>query len=63
MKELSNSGHMACEVTLRSLRYTFTTPRYQSVLRKASIGVLDLHKGELDATITEFVYQIDEFSL
>lgn len=54
---------MACEVTLRSLRYTFTTPRYQSVLRKASIGVLDLHKGELDATITEFVYQIDEFSL
>lgn len=54
---------MACEVTFGSFRNTLTTPCDQGKLGKASIGIFDPHKSELNATITELIYQIDKFSL
>jgi hypothetical protein len=38
-------------------------PSDQDVLRQRRVRVLDLDKGELDAAIGEFVYQVEQFTL
>lgn len=63
MEKLSNSSHVACEVALCPLGYTLAAPSYESILRKASVTILHFHKGELDATIAEVIYQIHKFTL
>lgn len=63
MEKLGDRSHMAREVAFCPLWYTLTTPGYQGVFRKASIAILDLHEGELNAAITEVVYEIHKLSL
>lgn len=63
MKKLSNGGHVACEITLGPLGHTLTTPSDQSILGQSTVAVLDLHKCELNTSITEVVYQIHKLSL
>ena len=38
-------------------------PRYKHIFWKGGIGVLDLDKGELDASIREVVHQFGQFSV
>jgi hypothetical protein len=60
VEDLGNRSEMAGEVALGSLRNTSSTPCDQYVLRKATVGILDLGKGELNAPFTKVLNQIGE---
>jgi hypothetical protein len=51
VKQLGDSGTVCVEVALCSLGNTLTTPRDQDRLGQARVGILELGKGELDATV------------
>ena len=54
---------MCVKVALCSLGNTLTTPRNQDTLGQARVGVLELSKGELDATVGELIKELVQLTL
>jgi hypothetical protein len=63
VEQLGDGGAVCVEVALCSLRNTLTTPRDQNRLGKARVGVLQLGKGELDATVREVFEKLMQLAL
>jgi hypothetical protein len=63
VKNLGDSGNMAGEVALGSLRDAATAPGDQDILGKAGVWVFDSGECELDAAFAKFLGKLGEITL
>lgn len=60
---LGDDGQVACEIALGPFGNTGATPRNEDVFREASVGVLDLYEGKLDAAFIEVLEKLQKLAI
>jgi hypothetical protein len=63
VEQLGDGGAVCVEVALCPLGNALTTPRDQDGLGEARVGILQLGKGELDATVREVFEELMQLAL
>jgi hypothetical protein len=63
VKQLGDGGAVCVEVALCPLGNALTTPRDQDRLGETRVGILQLSKGELNATVREVFEELMKLAL